>query len=205
MPSQNPEQGMLFNVTKPTPIVKRVGERLDPSTRRMILDVGCGLGKNALYLAGLGHAVFGIDSDEKNIDQATASSRQLGLTNCHFEAADVRRKPLSDVKFDIVICTDVLNYMPKTDSIAVLTAMQRATKQGGLNVVSGYLVKPETVRNPRNRDRCLRPGELQRTYAQANWEVLDYQERYENPQYRGDKEHISSKAEIIAQRPWFTR
>ena len=44
-----------------------------------VLDVGCGTGENALYLASLGHEAWGIDSSPKAIQKAQAKAQQRGL------------------------------------------------------------------------------------------------------------------------------
>jgi cyclopropane fatty-acyl-phospholipid synthase-like methyltransferase len=44
-----------------------------------VLDVGCGTGENALYLAGRGHAVFGLDGSATGIEHARQKSAARGL------------------------------------------------------------------------------------------------------------------------------
>jgi ubiquinone/menaquinone biosynthesis C-methylase UbiE len=44
-----------------------------------VLDVGCGTGENALYLASRGHEVWGIDYVPAAIEKARAKARERGL------------------------------------------------------------------------------------------------------------------------------
>jgi SAM-dependent methyltransferase len=44
-----------------------------------VLDIGCGTGENALYLAGRGHAVFGLDGSATAIEQARAKAAARGV------------------------------------------------------------------------------------------------------------------------------
>jgi SAM-dependent methyltransferase len=44
-----------------------------------VLDIGCGTGENALYLAGRGHAVFGLDGSATGIERARQKAVQRGL------------------------------------------------------------------------------------------------------------------------------
>jgi SAM-dependent methyltransferase len=44
-----------------------------------VLDVGCGTGENALFLAGRGHEVWGLDSAMRAIELAREKARERGL------------------------------------------------------------------------------------------------------------------------------
>ena len=59
-----------------------------------VLDVGCGTGENALYLAARGHAVFGVDGSETAIQRARekAAARGLGATQFHVFPDPQRRE-----------------------------------------------------------------------------------------------------------------
>jgi cyclopropane fatty-acyl-phospholipid synthase-like methyltransferase len=47
--------------------------------RGSVLDVGCGTGEHALYLAELGHEAWGVDSAPAAINKALAKAQQRGL------------------------------------------------------------------------------------------------------------------------------
>ncbi len=55
--------------------------RLEESGRLVgsVLDIGCGTGENALYLAGRGHAVFGLDGSATGIELARRKAAERGL------------------------------------------------------------------------------------------------------------------------------
>jgi 2-polyprenyl-3-methyl-5-hydroxy-6-metoxy-1,4-benzoquinol methylase len=44
-----------------------------------VLDVGCGTGENALYLATRGHEVLGVDAAPVAIERATTKARDRGI------------------------------------------------------------------------------------------------------------------------------
>lgn len=44
-----------------------------------VLDVGCGTGENALYLAGLGHMVWGVDAATNAIAKAKKKAAERGI------------------------------------------------------------------------------------------------------------------------------
>jgi 2-polyprenyl-3-methyl-5-hydroxy-6-metoxy-1,4-benzoquinol methylase len=74
-----------WDIGRPQPIVVRVAETAGFGDR--VLDVGCGTGENALYLASLGLEVTGVDWSERAIAAARAKAAQRRLT-VEFIAAD---------------------------------------------------------------------------------------------------------------------
>ncbi len=68
-----------------------------------VLDVGCGLGTNALHLAALGYRVLGIDVSTTAIQRADKRRRQSTLgAECRFQVADFLKADCGqhDVVFD---------------------------------------------------------------------------------------------------------
>jgi len=98
-----------------------------PSQSR-VLDVGCGPGSLARYLARDGHSVTGIDADPLMIDRAQYLATEIsGVT---FELGDVRKLRFSDGSFDAVLATNVLFLIP--DPLAGLREMARVVRPGGI-------------------------------------------------------------------------
>jgi cyclopropane fatty-acyl-phospholipid synthase-like methyltransferase len=64
-----------WDIGKPQPRFIAVGGRVQSP----VLDAGCGTGENALFLAGRGHRVVGIDFVEEAIRRARAKAAARGL------------------------------------------------------------------------------------------------------------------------------
>ena len=67
-----------------------------------VLDAGCGLGDNAIYLAQRGHQVTGFDSSPTGIEQARARAAAAGV-QVRFEVADATELTGLDRLFDTVV------------------------------------------------------------------------------------------------------
>ena len=65
------------------------------------LDVGCGTGANALWLAAQGFAVLGIDISPAAIERARAKAG-TAAPGCRFAVADFLREAVSGGPFDLV-------------------------------------------------------------------------------------------------------
>ena len=81
-----------------------------------VLDIGCGSGGPALFLARtLGCRVTGVDVNAAGIDIGLVLARQVGLQDqVQFRRSDLREPlPFADQVFDVVVCLDVLCHLPE--------------------------------------------------------------------------------------------
>lgn len=114
--------------------------RLAPGGR--ILDVGCGRGYGAIFLAGLtGCAVTGIDSSPVMLADARRHAREARSPKLKF-----RNSLLASFRgtgiYDLVCCFDVLGFTPdRNESIGQLA---RLLKDGGTLCLSDYLCTRRT-------------------------------------------------------------
>ncbi|MBN1856714.1 MAG: methyltransferase domain-containing protein [Dehalococcoidia bacterium] len=102
----------------------------------LVLDVGCGIGRTACYLAkNFDCRVMGVDLNEELVEEARRRAYKMGLQNrVEFKVANVQNLPLESNIFDATICEAVLAYVP--DREAALREMVRVTMPGryvGLN------------------------------------------------------------------------
>lgn len=61
----------------------------------LVLDLGCGEGRVAFFLAPHAKRVVGLDKDARAVHAATERAKRLGLSNVEFHAADVEKEPLA--------------------------------------------------------------------------------------------------------------
>ncbi len=101
------------------------------SKDKFILDVGCGLGKTACYLAKTyGCSVMGIDISENMVEQARTRALKEGAEDkVTFRVADALKLPFKENTFDAVIGESVLAFIG--DKPLALNELIRVTKEGG--------------------------------------------------------------------------
>jgi len=99
------------------------------------LDLGCGQGRNALWLAESGFAVTGLDLSPVAIDQARARASELGL-DATFESVDLLSWEPDGQEWDLVVLAYI--HLPEQMRRAVHTAAQRAVAPGGRIVVIAH-------------------------------------------------------------------
>ncbi len=101
------------------------------------IDLGCGPGRNAIWLAQQGFRVTGVDSSRVGLRQARERARAAGL-DLNLLAADLTKLQLPAGSFDLVV---VANIHPGPDGLAAL--LERAARglraDGHLFVVGHHL------------------------------------------------------------------
>ncbi len=108
-----------------------LGERLGLSARARVLDVACGRGASAIFLAQrFGCRVTGIDFGRENIAEAKARAEQAQLADLvRFDTGDAERLDYPDAGFDAVVCECAYCTFP--DKRAAARELIRVLGPGG--------------------------------------------------------------------------
>ena len=100
----------------------------------IILDAGCGTGRNLVYFLQSGAKVFGVDQNP----EAIAQLRRLASSYPHihpeenFQVVPVEQLPFEPQTFDLVISSAVLHFAQNLDHFeAMLQSMWEVLKPGG--------------------------------------------------------------------------
>lgn len=154
---------------------------------RRALDVACGNGRNALYLARLGFAVDAVDVSDVAVDRLRAAAEERGLPVTPLPA-DLERDPLPDRDYDVVVN---MNFLQRD----LLAALGEALRPGGL-LVFETLTRDhvELLGNAFNPDYLLDHNELLRAFSHLR--VRRYREVV--VERSGRRRAVAS---LVAQRP----
>jgi ubiquinone/menaquinone biosynthesis C-methylase UbiE len=101
-----------------------------------ILDLGCGKGTTAIYLARkYGCSVTGIDLSEELVSEAVSLARRARVRHrTHFQVGDAHSLPFPDETFDAVVSQAVLVLVK--DKSQVIREALRVTRPGGASAGS---------------------------------------------------------------------
>jgi Methylase involved in ubiquinone/menaquinone biosynthesis len=102
-----------------------------PCSSDVVLDAGCGSGRNISVLSPLVGAIVGMDYSEQMIERAKERVAAEKLSNVTLIQGDVTSLQFSDNTFDKVICASVLQYLDDADCAQALHEMVRVCKPGG--------------------------------------------------------------------------
>ena len=104
---------------------------------RTVLDVACGTGQISLPAAaavGAEGSVLGVDLSERMVEAARKLAQRERVRNLEFARMDAATLALPDARFDVVLCSLGLMYLP--DPAAGVREMHRVLRPGGRLVLS---------------------------------------------------------------------
>lgn len=138
-------KGHLYDVYRDLDLVHKYLEGRD-----IILDFGCGMGFQSIFLANMGYRVIGVETvSDKSIegffkininsherDRISTlfqnwnllKSEKVGLD---YEFYDGKRLPFKNASFDSVLAYAVLEHIPKDEIPAILESISMVLKPGG--------------------------------------------------------------------------
>lgn len=99
------------------------------------LDVGCGEGRNAVWLAGKGWSVTGVDFSDVALARARRSAEAGGVT-VDWVQADVRSYWPAPQSYDLVVVLYL--HLPGGERGSVHAACADALRPGGVLIVLGH-------------------------------------------------------------------
>jgi len=93
-----------------------------------VLDVGCGQGRDALFIARLGHVVTAIDLSPSGISDLQNDAAAEGLA-IFAEVADIREYT-SRKRFDVIVIDRTLHMLALDERLAALGKLLGLSKHG---------------------------------------------------------------------------
>ncbi len=136
------------------------------------LDLGCGSGRNALYLNLLDFDVTAYDKNADSIATLNDIIREEHLSRLHAEVFDINQAAIAQ-SYDLIVSTVVLMFLERERIPAILKNMQDSTVAGGHNLIVSAMDTPDYPCNV-PFSFTFKPGELKASYQ--DWEIIKYNE-----------------------------
>jgi SAM-dependent methyltransferase len=159
-------------VEQPSPWVVRFAPLIEPGE---VLDLACGGGRHARFLAARGHAVLAVDRDSTSL--ALAAGKGITTAQCDLENEHAQTSsgwPFQSARFQGIVVT---NYLHRPLFAPILTSLA----PGGILIYETFAVGNERFGKPSNPAFLLQPGELldlAQGAARERFHVVAFEEGY---------------------------
>ncbi|XBS69300.1 SAM-dependent methyltransferase TehB [Acerihabitans sp. KWT182] len=136
------------------------------------LDLGCGGGRNALYLDRLGFTVTAHDKNPQSIAGLNEIIAAEGRKNMTASVLDISEQTISGA-YRFILSTVVMMFLPAGCIERLIGDMQRSTLPGGMNLIVAAMSTPDFP-CPIPFPFTFKPGELKHYYE--GWDIIKYNE-----------------------------
>lgn len=141
-----------------------------PPRRGMkILDIGCGEGKDAVYMAKKGYTVTAFDLTESGVKKTKLLADETGVKlNVYIDDINTFE---TDERFDIIYSSGTLQYLQDDKIDSFFQKIRKMTNPHGLNYFNVFVEKPFLAAAPDmdNEEKLWKTGELFARYT--DWKI----------------------------------
>lgn len=163
-----------------------------------VLDVGCGDGRHAVYLAGLGFRVDAFDISENAIAKLDYLKEQHGLpiSTCVCDVTDFHFTH----GYDLIILHGVLQFIAREKQAEIIELLKCWTNAAGYHVVALFTDAepvPEDLRDV--MIGVFREGEIKGYYG--GWDVRMFESRTFHDEHENGVRHCHAMNKLVVQKP----
>jgi len=137
-----------------------------------VLDLGCGSGRNSLYLNLKGSTVTAWDYNTLSLDKLNDIIRAESLQGIQSSEVDLNTQRFSG-EYDFILSTVVMMFLERSSIPNIIADMHASTRVGGYNLIVAAMDSPDYP-CPLPFPFSFQPGEL-RDYYQG-WNIVKYNE-----------------------------
>lgn len=184
-----------FVFGEPSTEVKLYSEFLPTHSR--ILDLGCGDGRNALYLASQGFFVDCVDVSKNAIDKINLLIKKPNI-KINTVLCDVKSFEYT-CDYDMIIAHGLLQFIDKKHQSVVIKDMKQHTKKNGYNIISVFtdeLPIPDDLKDI--MVGIFKEEEIKEYYSDWDIELFESKKFHDEHEYGIKHYHASNK--IVAKK-----
>lgn len=111
----------------PSPVVVSLVELLEEGSK--VLDIGCGTGRDCIYMAKKGMKVTGVDVSMRGIMAAQMWAREEGV-EAEFLKKDLIESRLPEKEFNAIVCVNTLEYIDGRKRLRAAHEVYRMAAEG---------------------------------------------------------------------------
>lgn len=158
----------------PSGMCLKILELMPPNKPLKFLDIGCGEGKDAVFMARCGYQVSAFDISDAGIEKTKKLAEKAGVYVDVFKGDVNNFQP--EEKYDIIFSSGVFQYIKPKFRSEMVHLYKECTKENGLNVFQVFVEKPFIASAPDHQKAEIlwKSGEILTEYY--DWLIEDFRE-----------------------------
>lgn len=170
-------------------------EDLPPEGR--VLDLGCGEGRNSIYLAEFGFKVDAVDNSKAGIAKLCTMAKANNL-KINAQLCDVRKYSFH-ATYDLIVAHGLFHLIERDDWQKIIHNMKQFTNPNGINVVvvfTNIIPPPDDL-----RDLCVGLFEEEELFnLYEDWNILMKNSYILKDEHPGGIRHVHPVNKIVAKK-----
>ncbi|MCL2079762.1 MAG: methyltransferase domain-containing protein [Oscillospiraceae bacterium] len=157
----------------PSQMCLEVVKLMPPDRHIKVIDIGCGEGKDAVFLARCGYDVSAFDLSSSGVEKVKRLAEKAKVSVNVFKA-DILEYRLN-CHYDILFSSGVLHYIKPELYAEIIGNYKTHTNENGLNIFNVFVEKPFIAPAPEKEEAQLwYSGQLLTYYR--DWLIEDFTE-----------------------------
>lgn len=186
---------------QPNELLQKIYNQLNAGAN--FLDLGCGQGRDSLFMLQKGFKVDAVDNVQEGINkiQNFIQINSLPVDNINLFYSDIRNFNIAKNKYDIINAFNSLQFLPKKTALKIIEDIKYNIKNNGYVIISGFTVDDPLYKKINNDKRCFfESQELRKIFSDFN--IIKYKEDIiKDKGHPGSPEpHQHGVVKIIAQK-----
>lgn len=161
---------------EPNKLLQRIYNLTDSGSE--FLDLGCGQGRDALFMLRKGFKVTAVDNSQEGIKKVKQAIRanNLPLADINLFREDIKTFEIVKNKYTVINAVNSLQFLLKKDALELIEKIKKAVKDQGYVIISGFTMEDPFYKKTNNRDSCcFEPLELKKLFS--DFKIIFYNEK----------------------------
>lgn len=171
-----------------------------------VIDLGCGDGRDSLYLARNGLRVTAVDTSEVGLKKLMTFAEKNGIADLiNTVCADVRYWTYPESKYELMIAVTIFDHLPREQVKPVFRRAAQSIIKGGIFLAKVHTIKDPGYTHTKQSSELsdmikyyFKPGELLEM-SKTFYDIIHYEENESEDDTHGQL-HYHHFAEIAARK-----
>ena len=204
------DSGMFHYGIKPSPLLEKIVRQFfQRPINGCYLDLGSGIGSNALFMAQCGFNTVAVDFSRVALGNLKKKANELDLSDMiKVVYSDLAAFQIKENSYSVISCVNALQFLEKENSLRLVRGMKEGLVSGGIIFIVAFTdeKKLSVFQSPTKPFKEVRPKTYFKNYEAlemfSGFIVVDYFEGIVLDSGLGKcSSHYHGIVRIVAQRP----